>query len=754
MRVQLLELALLQDDDAQTRENLDDIKRIEGGETGGMDWSFGEALRLIHDGRKGKKEAFDKARHLLTVAGAQRPTWHPILQTRAELDELQGRPDQAIANYRLALDLGCRDPQAMRKLIILLSQAHRYNEVEQVLQRMQKLNGATDELVRYYITNSYNRRELRTAEYLIRKIVASNSTNYRDHLWLGQIVSSGGQSPEDAEKAFRRAVALAPDQPEAWVNLVRHLVGTGQYLQAKAEIDNASKALPEEKSALTLALCCELVGFRQDAADHYKNAVERQPTAQAIRAAADFNARVGRIVEAEALYRVIHERKVLANEQDATAARRGLALALVRQNQPRKVAQALELVGLRSDENGIVPDHVIAETAEEQLIQAKVLGSVNHHRLRARAIALLDTLQQRNALTADDQFFLARLWMLQGNDAVTWPKARALLKSVALHNPRNERYLGFTAQQMIQQKEFTDADQYIAKLEQLERDRKMAAGGFGSIELRAKLLAMRGLGTQAVALLTVYAEQPGALPIRKLLLADLQGRLGNFQAAIDLCAQVRQTPALFHEANNAAIALLRDNKPGADQATKLEHWQRANASRVETFLREVAQKDPKDIPSRMFLAELLELQGNYGEVEKLCHDARKMDDTQIVALNNLAWLLGQSPARAAEALTLINRAIKTHGPRPELLDTRAIVQLNLGNAEQALRDLERVVNEAPTPTRLFHLARAHERLKNVESAVAMLRQATETGLTLQQVHPVEQAEYQRVTAELRPTGRE
>ena len=126
----------------------------------------------------------------------------------------------------------------------------------------------------------------------------------------------------------------------------------------------------------------------------------------------------------------------------------------------------------------------------------------------------------------------------------------------------------------------------------------------------------------------------------------------------------------------------------------------------------------------------------------------KESETNLVALNNLAWLLGQKPDTAAEALTLVERAIGTYGPRPELLDTRAIVQLNLGEVEKSLRDLERVTNEAPTPMRLFHLSRAYERSRNTTSALAMLRQANEQGLTLRQLHPAEQVEYQRLTTEL------
>jgi len=331
--------------------------------------------------------------------------------------------------------------------------------------------------------------------------------------------------------------------------------------------------------------------------------------------------------------------------------------------------------------------------------------------------------------------------------SANWLKARALLKALVLSQPKNPRYLGFLAKYSIEQKEYADAELMIAKLDALERERKTAPGGFGSIELRAKLLEQRGLGAQAVAVLTAYAELPGAAPARKLLLAELHGRLGNYREAIDLCEEVRKTGANFHEANITAVGILGANKPSEAQPTRFQRWQ-TERDRVETSLRSALQKDPKDIPLRLHLASMMELQGNYAEVETLCRDVLKDNGNHLVALGNLAWHLGQKPATAKEALRLIEHAIALYGPRPELLDTQAIVHLNLGNTKESLRVLERVVNEAPTPIRVFHLCRAYERTRNVASAQAMLRQSHVQGLAPHQLHPAEQAEYQRVSAEL------
>lgn len=748
IRLQLLELALVQDDDAGARRILEDIKRIEGDNVGGPDWSFGEAMRLIRAAQKGKRDGLDQARHLLTVAAAQRPNWHPILQTRAELDELQGRPEQAIANYRRALELGSRDPQAIKQLLFLLAQAQRHDEVEQLLATMQKQQGTTDELVRYYVAHSVNRRDFKKAEYLVTQIVAKDSTNFRDHLWMGQILSASGQSPKDAEKALRRAVALAPEQPETWINLVRHLIASGQNELAHQEIENAGKALPNDRRDAGLALCFEMAGFLQDAAQKHKANVERDPTSvRAHLAAGDFFSRVGYFSNAESYYRKIHERQIKASDEEAALARSGLALALVKQAQMAKTTEALQLVGLTLDAKGQVPDAKLSDHPAERLLQAKVLGSIPHHRLRGKAITLLETIHQKNALSGDDQFFLARLLMQQGKDSANWAKARGILKALTLAHPKNPRYLAYLAQQQIARNEHQEAEAVLVRLEAVERERKATSGGFGSIELRAKLAEQRGLGTQAVTLLTDYAAQPGAAPARKLLVAHLHGRLGNFREAIDWCEQARAHEMLAHEANAAAVALLRMNRPSEAQATKFDQWRKEKA-RVEASLREAADKDAKNVSVRLHLADLMELQGKYDEVEKLCREVLKENENHLVALNNLAWLLGQNPATAAEALTLIDRAVTAYGPRPELLDTRAVVRLNLGQLEPAVSDLERVVEEAPTPTRLFHLCRAYERSRNLGSAQTALRQANDLGLTSQQLHPVERAEYQRVTNEL------
>lgn len=765
LRLELFNLAMLQKDDAEMQRVLGEIKEIE---TGGNDeeaagkepkskkvvaltyWSYGEAQRLIWHARNGKTDGLERARQLLTAAAAQRPNWHAVQLSRAEIDEMQGKADQAIANYRLAMDLGSRDPQVLRRLVALLSRARRFEEADQEVRKLHKQLGHRPEWTRLAVALSYQRKDLGRAEQLLRQSIAEDSKQFRDHLWLGQVLAARGEASPEAEKALRRAVELAPTEPEVWIGLVRFLARASRIDDALKEIANAETKLPEETRALALAQCYDHLGAHERARSLYFDALKKQPDALVqLRAAADFSIRTGRPREAEPLYRRIVRRQVPAGAADLAHARHGLALALARGGSAKAQPEALQLVGLSLDEAGNVPEAQLATAPADRLMQAKVLAALPSHRLRARAISVLEGLHQKQLLGADDRFLLAHLLHQHASDAATWAKTRALLHDLTQAAPRSPRFLAYYANLLILNKDVPQAEPIVARLESLEREHKLPPGAFGSIEMKARCLELRGRGAEAVALLKTFAAQKDAPPDRALLLAGLHGRLGNYKQAIDVCEQLRLKKGLADAAFGSAVALLRSNRPAEKMAGQVKEW-RQQQTRVEARLREAVAKEPQYLPNRLLLADLLELSGRLDEVESVCRAVLTEDRDNLVALNNLAWLLAQRPGKAEEALTLVNRAIAAYGERPELLDTRAVVYLGLGKERESVADLRRVVSDAPTPARYFHLSRAHQQAKDRSSALAALQRANELGLTPEQLHPSERETYRRVTAELRP----
>ncbi|MEA3078985.1 MAG: hypothetical protein QOF05_393, partial [Sphingomonadales bacterium] len=135
VRMQLLGLALAQDDEPAMQQVLAEVKKIEGEQL--AEWCYGEALRLIWRARRGETEALEQAHTMLNTAATRRPDWAPLFLTRGEVYDLQGNKlDQAIASYRKAIELGSRDPRGLFKLVMALEKAQRLDEVELELRRM------------------------------------------------------------------------------------------------------------------------------------------------------------------------------------------------------------------------------------------------------------------------------------------------------------------------------------------------------------------------------------------------------------------------------------------------------------------------------------------------------------------------------------------------------------------------------------------------------------------------------------------
>jgi tetratricopeptide (TPR) repeat protein len=671
-----------------------------------------------------------------------------VFIARGEVDELEEKPDQAISSYRQAIDMGSRDPYCVYQLLDLLTRAHRAEEADQLIRKMDQVGVGTAIGQLKVFKDVINGQDPKFVLEKSPSLFRADSKSYRDHLMRGQLLSTAGRVSADAEAALRRAVALGGKQPETWVALVRYLGSTGQYNQALEEIGKAGKQLDDRVKLPAQAACLEVLGALDPAERMYRKALAEQPkSAYRQRLLADFLLRFGKPHDAEPLYRAVLDAKAGAGEEDATAARRRLAQALARGGNPKHTAEALELVGLKLDAAGNVDAKSVAASTGTRLLQARVLAALGMHALRTQAIGLFEPLYQKQALAVEDQYQLALLLHLAGPDAAAWKKARDILTSITTQQPHDTRYLAAYANLLLAHKEVADAEPLIARLEQMEQDRKLAMGLLGSVELKARALEQRGKEQQAVALLQDYAQQQDALPARKLLLAALCGRLGNYEEAIDLCYEVK-AKGLREESYAAAIGLMRASRPAAGDQAKLGRWQ-PQMARLEEGLHESIRLDEKNVILRLQLADLLDLAGRGDQSAKVWREVLTLDPDNLVARNNLAWMLAQQDGQGPQALALIQQAIAKHGARPELLDTRAVVYLATGDAPAAVRDLEQAIRAAPTPARYFHLTRAHDLAKNLVAARVALERADALGLDVQRLAPTDQRAYERLAPELR-----
>ncbi len=185
-----------------------------------------------------------------------------------------------------------------------------------------------------------------------------------------------------------------------------------------------------------------------------------------------------------------------------------------------------------------------------------------------------------------------------------------------------------------------------------------------------------------------------------------------------------------------SVSLLQVMKPLTDAEVKV----------VENHLLAAIEKKPHSAVLKMHLAALLDKRGEYAKAADQYREVLRVEPNNVVALNNLAWMLALRGNNATEALTHINKAVHGMGRRADLLDTRGLVHLRLENLADAVADFEEATKDAPTPSRLFHLAWAYHKDNNTTKARDFLKQAKDKGLNVANLHPYEQNECRELLA--------
>jgi tetratricopeptide (TPR) repeat protein len=727
------ELALECGDPTAMNEALARIALVEG--SGGPLGSYGKAMQLIWQGKKeGKPELLEEARRQLEAVALQRPNWPAVLVAKGNIEDVNGNVDKAITQYRSALALGERNPLISRRLIQLLSSLARYDEAEEELRKLEAQSGLDLQMRRLQAEAALHTRKLDRAIALARQAVPANSTDYRDYLWLGQLLSADKARESEAEQALRKAVDLSPRTPDAWLALCRHLVTHGKAAEAETVIAQARQKLDPQSLPLTMGQAYETLGQYNEAAQQYESALARQPTDAAVRKQViGFCLRTGRHHRAEELLASMMDGKIKTTTSDQNWARRNSAILLA-SGDYHLFQKALSLVGLQLGESGVeeTQNAAIATSQDEDRARIRVLTMHSARPFRGKAISLMERLRTEVALGEEEQVVLAMLYDADG----AWSRARSLWRSLITSQPQAAETLSRAAQSCLRHGEVELGQQAVERLEQMESARGLPPGALGSLGLRSALREARGDVEGALGLLRSQASRKGARPEEVLTAAALLGRHKRGPEALEICSQAWKTcPPETVGATCLAVLGAGLVNPG-------------HAAQVERQLRAALERKPESTILLIQLANLKQIQEQYAEAEHLYRQVLEKDSNNLVALNNLAWLLGRSPSRAAEALALVNRALDRYGPRADLLDTRGVIYLSLGEVGPAQADISAAVADTPSATRLLQLARAQNAGGNRSEAQKTLASAKAAGLLAGHLNTQDQEDYRRLTADL------
>jgi tetratricopeptide (TPR) repeat protein len=744
LRLLLFELALQDSDNDAMDRLLDEFRQMEGGQ--GTFGSFCQAWRLTWKAKqdKGNPQLLDEARALLDTVASRRPNWPAMLLVRADIELLKNNKEQAINNYKSAVDAGEHSPRVIRQLVELLGERGRAQEAQLLIANLQKQALIAADMQRLAVEISLQNQDPARAVQLAVQAVSADSKDYKDYLWLGRVraAAAKGQPSREAEQKFRRATELAPEVPEPWIALVQYLAKSDPK-EAKRLIDEAARKVKADQKPLTLAQCYEAVGELDQARACYQRARdENADNIAVLQTVVAFHLRDGHLKEAEPLLKRIIDRQVKAADGEVTWARRALAVAWATGGDYHEFLEALRLVGLDLDREGnVVETRTVGaeEQLGEQRVRAAVLAMQNAHRLRTRAITILEGLGDQ-ALTANDRLRLAQLYDANGEPR----KALRQFQILATTHDDDPLLWTYYTQSLLRQRPpaITDAQRYVEKLKGMEKDQHVEPGSFGTVELEAQVLDAQGKGDEAVALLKKHVQDkhedkvnPNDYPLIIGYLAHQE----HVDEALDWCERAWKycPPAV---AGGASVTVLRSmtKKPTLAQCQRVEKW-----------VQDAIPKNQGLTVLRLLLADVLDLQERFDDAQEQYDTVLKQESNNVMALNNLAWLRAQHSGKSREALGIINEAVKIGGPRAELLDTRAVIYLSLGQTREAIADLTESLADAPTPSRYFHLARAQQQASNEQAAIQAFHQAQDAGLKPHLLHPVERVAYAKMDEQFR-----
>ncbi len=761
LKISLFELALDNNNADVQQEILDEIRSLVGPEDAAA--KYCEAARLVHRARlnPGDTDNLEKASELIRDARQDRPEWHVLYKLQAERDVLAGNIDDAIKQYSMALELGPPDTGVVHNLVNLLWSKNRFDEADKTLdllthQRLASLNPRV--VADVYMRTGKQADALAVAEQAL-ELDPSQPNN---HVWHGRLLQAADRKTE-AEKAYRKAIELAPDIPHARLALIELLVSTGSREQAQRELEEALQAIDEAFVPLVAGRANETMGNLEEAERHYRDAVAARPedlSRLQTLAAFYLGPRYRKADKYTRAQELLDQLVQAAKDKDGAGpyvawARRATAPLLARHGDYQGFTEAVALL----DQNAV--DDTLP--LEDALVQARILGTRDDRDSRSRAIALLERVHKQRGLSAIDQLMLAQLYQ----DAEQWSKCQEIMVPLANGEHTDPAVVAAYCQMLMDRKLLSQVDRYVRHLEH------QAPGQEATLVVKARLAAERGDTETAGKLLQrLVPATPEARHVPRLTrIADQLEKFGQYA----LAEQVHRQCAAVHPPHQANLIRFVGIHGDVDQAMEMldelmDTPQKFQA--LQTALDIIAERRPEvgekyddklqgwfdavgpSFIRSILLARLRDMQQRYDDAEsiyrQLLAGKELSGQARAAVANNLAYLLALQHRSDANSLQLVQQAMDHMGPTAELYDTRGIVHMSLKDFAAAESDIKMAAAEDPTPLRYFHLAMVHLEAGDRQSAASAFTRAREDGLNRKDVPPLERNYFERLEREVAP----
>ena len=578
--------------------------------------------------------------------------------------------------------------------------------------------------------------------------------------WLAACYATAGKA-DDAAAALTAATQAPTATGDDWLRLAAHHAAAGRAAAA-AETMAAARAKLSAPAFAAAAAAFRETPAGADWAPAVTDPGEKRAFAQArlaVKLSRSEPAAAAKVLEA-----FVAEPDLVA--ADAGWGRRNLAMLYAIGGSADDRKRSVLLLKDAAD-GGAQPDELRA-TASVLTTLARYLEGADRKATLAAAAAALTSVYQTSR-SPRDLYNLAQLHRVSGNRT----DSRRCLQQLLTADPKNVYYLVTALEELTEDRDFATAEAFAGRL------RSNYPGEFRAVAAVARYECKAGRADRALAIAEGYAGAAdagaGDYLARSARVAELLDELARTAAVRGTpvgrqmaAAAVERYAALVPTRPEAVVGIagvLAAEGQVAEAFARIEQAARYLPTRVRAlaglaavrggpatdrqfavargWIDAALAEEPASVPMRLNEGEWFALRQDYPKATEAYAKVVAAHPRNVVALNNLAWLLAADPATAERALDLTERATREAGVTGDLLNTRARARITLKQFAAADRDLTEALTQEATALRWFHravLKMSTTPPQNDEAAKAF-REAKARGLDPKIIHPSDLAVY-------------
>ncbi len=178
---------------------------------------------------------------------------------------------------------------------------------------------------------------------------------------------------------------------------------------------------------------------------------------------------------------------------------------------------------------------------------------------------------------------------------------------------------------------------------------------------------------------------------------------------------------------------------------------------AESILRTILKNNSDNTEAINLMGILLQTTGRSAEAATIYEQIIALEPDNIIAINNLAWILCEEQGKHKQALELVQRGLSIDPDYVDLIDTRGVAYYRLGEFNKAAEDFKRCVHlyHPRTPSlaaSYLHLGKTLAKLGQKDEAIKSLKKALELNTKNKSLSAADFADTQHLLKELSRGG--